>query len=548
LSRLFSFALVSLSLAAGWTVWYATPAGLGLTNDSAAYIGGARSILAGTGYSDIWLDSNLEPITHYPPLLSLTLSGIGLLTGLDPYRAARALNILLFAANTALMGLLGLRMTKSQAASMGLAVLFVTNADLLRIHAQVLSEPLFIFFSLLAFLAFDVSLERCSSCNPAPGAPKSGNRSLITDNRLLKSDSWLLLTGFLIGLAVLTRYSGLALIATVLAAIFLLSTQSRLRRILFFLAGVIPPITTWFIRNSRLADSATNRIFHFNPIEVSNIRTGLWNAADFLSPAPAMAEWLFQSGLLSIVLALFGLGLFAWLITKSWRLLFQFQNNPIAPSPHPLVFTTALYLFGYLGAVLFSMSFFDASTKFQPRILSPLYISWMILLANGLHSLSKTENRALFHVPLALTAAIFILSLSTFKFAQSLTELREMDGLGYASWRWRQAEVLAYLRRLPPEIAIYTNSPPAVYHVTGRASRVIPTPVNPVSGLPRSEYDQSLAEMRAELLAGHAVLVLFDVSGIESVFGKEIALQFDGLVPLVKAQGHVLYGIPEITK
>lgn len=529
-------------------VWYVTPAGLGLTNDSAAYIGGARSILAGTGYSDIWLDSTLEPITHYPPLLSLTLSGIGLLTGLDPYRAARALNILLFAANTALMGLLGFRMTKSQTASMGLAVLFGANADLLRIHAQVLSEPLFIFFSLLAFLAFDISLERCASSNPAPGAPKTGNRSLITDNWLLKSDSWLLLTGALAGLAFLTRYSGLALIATFLAAIFLLFTQSRLRRILFFLAGAIPPITTWFIRNRLLADSTTNRIFHFNPIEISNIRTGLWNTADFLSPAPAGAEWLFQSGLLTILLALFGLGLLTWLISKSWQLLFQHPNRVIAQSPHPVVFTTALYLFGYLGAVLFSMSFFDASTKFQPRILSPLYISWMILLTAGLHSLSEQKNRAMFHVPLALTVAIFILALSTFKFEQSLTELREMDGLGYASWRWRQAEVLSYLRHLPPEIAIYTNSPPAVYHVTGRASRFIPTPVNPVSGLPRSEYDQSLAEMRAELLAGRAVLVLFDVSGMEEVFGKEIALQFDSLVPLVKAQGHVLYGISEMTK
>jgi hypothetical protein len=140
--------------------------------------------------------------------------------------------------------------------------------------------------------------------------------------------------------------------------------------------------------------------------------------------------------------------------------------------------------------------------------------------------------------------AAIILAFSTFNFQQSLTELREIDGLGYASWRWRQAEVLTIIRDLPPDVAIYSNSPPAIYHVTGRASRVIPTPVNPTSRQPRENYERSLAEMREELLAGRAVLALFNVSDIEDAFGDEIVLQYDGLALIVKAQGHALYGKP----
>jgi len=534
--RPFYVPLIILSLTAGFMLSYATPAGLGLTNDSTAYIGGARSLLAGTGYSDIWLDSELEAITHYPPLLSLLLGGLGLL-GLDPYRGARLLHIFVFAANTGLMGLLGYRMTKSQAAGIFQALLFGANAQLLRIHAQVLSEPLFIFFSLASFLTFSAAIEYQSEPTPK--------------NWRLNTEHWLLLTGLLTALAFLTRYSALALIATFLIAIFLLFSQSRLKRIAFFLAGAIPPIAAWFIRNSLVADSATNRVIQFNPIQISNVRAGLWNIADFLTPVQGLQEWLFRSGALSAMLVVIGLGLLSWLAYHAHRSFFLTEITD------PLTFTTALYIFGYLGAVLFSMSFFDASTKFQHRILSPLYVSWMILLVAILQSINtkgtkeEQEKKSVFirvirqiRAPFALALAVLILALSTFNFQGSMTELREIDGLGYASWRWRQMNVLTIIRDLPPDVAVYTNSPPAVYLVTGRASRVIPTPVNPVSRQPRSGYDESLAEMRAELLAGRAVLALFDTSGIEDAFGEEIALQFDGLTLLEKSQGNVLYGIP----
>jgi len=470
--------------------------------------------------------------------------------GLDPYRGARVLHILLFAANTGLMGLLGLRMTKSQAVGICLALLFGTNAHLLRIHAQVLSEPLFIFFSLASFLTFSIALEYQSAL-----ITNSDKNRSSTSSYSLRSgtDFWLLLTGFLTSLAFLTRYSGLALIATFLIAIFLLSSQSRFKQIAFFLAGTIPLIAAWFIRNSLVAESATNRGMQFNLIQISNIRTGLWNVADFLTPFQSWQGWLFKSGALSIFLVAVGLVLLAWLAYRAYQTFF------LKAVTNPLTFTTSLYVFGYLGAVLFSMSFFDASTKFQHRILSPLYVSWMVLLVyffgilNTKDTKSTKENQEKsaplrfirqIRVPFALSLTILILALSTFNFQHSLTELREIDGLGYASWRWRQMNVLAIIKDLPPNVAIYSNSPPAVYLVTGRASRVIPTRVNPVNGQARSGYEQALAEMRAELLAGRAVLALFDVSDIEDAFGEEIALQFDGLTLLEKSQGNVLYGIP----
>jgi 4-amino-4-deoxy-L-arabinose transferase-like glycosyltransferase len=517
MSRVTYFVLLIIAIAAGLTLWYVTPAGLGLTNDSAAYIGGARSILAGTGYSDIWLDSTREPITHYPPLLSLTLSGLGLL-GLDPYRGARLLNILLLAANTGLIGFLGWRMTHSQTAAILLALLFAINAQLLRIHAYVLSEPLFLFFSLLSFLSFDFSL--------------------VTHHASRFTRYSLLITGLCTGLAFLTRYSGLALIATFLAVIFLFQPdwRSRFVKIAQFLAGVTLPIAAWFIRNALVAESATNRVFRYNPIELPNVRQGLRNFSQFLTPFESWQDWLFTSGVLTGMLLAIGFVLFGWLLYRTYHLL-------LGKSPtSPLIFVTALYAFGYLGAVLFSMSFFDASTKFQHRILSPLYVSWMILFVYGLHRLGE-KTRIFTYIGVGL--AILSLAFTTYQLQITIYELHNSAGLGYGSWKWRQSVIMARLKDLPPDVAIYTNSPPAVYHVTGRASRVLPSPFNPVSGQPRGNYEQDMAQLREDLLAGRAVLALFNTTDIEDALGVENLEAFSsGLTVLEKAQGDILYGKP----
>jgi hypothetical protein len=196
------------------------------------------------------------------------------------------------------------------------------------------------------------------------------------------------------------------------------------------------------------------------------------------------------------------------------------------------------------------MSFFDASTKFQTRSLSTLYVSGMVRFVAVLSSLTTKYTKSTkvfknFVYFVTFVVSLFALGLSTFDFRLTTAELHNSAGLGYGSWKWRDSLVMADLKKLPPDVAIYTNSTPAVYLVTGRASRVIPTTIDPVDNLPRGDYDKNLNAMRADLLAGRAVLALFDTSGIEDALGAENVAQFtDGLVVLEKAQGDVLYGKP----
>jgi len=103
--------LALASLGGVFLVLYATPEGLGLSDDSIAYIAGARSLLSGDGYREAYLASN-GYVTHFPPAFSITLALIGL-SGIDPLRAARYLIAFLFGANMFLSGIVGWKMTKS---------------------------------------------------------------------------------------------------------------------------------------------------------------------------------------------------------------------------------------------------------------------------------------------------------------------------------------------------------------------------------------------------------------------------------------------------
>ena len=133
----FLLALGLIAVGAIGVLLYSTPQGLGLSDDSIAYIAGARSLLSGQGYREAWLASN-GPVTHFPPGFSSVLALIGL-SGLDPLRGARFLNSILFGANAFLIGVIGWRMTGSRIAGVVLALLFGVNASLLNVHAVAMS-------------------------------------------------------------------------------------------------------------------------------------------------------------------------------------------------------------------------------------------------------------------------------------------------------------------------------------------------------------------------------------------------------------------------
>ncbi len=517
----FLFFTVLLAVAAMFAMHYATPAGAGLANDSAAYIGGARSILAGTGYSDVWLDSELEPITHYPPLYPLLLTGFGSV-GIDPLRAARIANILFYGANTILMILLVASGKQRWWLALFAGVLFAANSALLRVSMFAMSEPLFISLTLLSFLVF--------------------NHGYVRQNKL----GWLFVSGILAGLAVLTRYSGLAIVAT-LGLLGIVSPgllRNKAGKLAVFLAPAVLFLAAWLLRNRFAAGNITNRSLEAHPITIEQISTGIQNLSRLVILFEPARLALVRSGWWGPMVGILFGGLLVWLIVWVWNITKNMAGLGVTTLPAMVT----LFIFVYLSAVFFSISFFDNSTRLIDRILAPVAICLVVLLCRVLgavwdHFANSSKQNKIGARGLVIALMGVALSLNLLGLANAL-QAYHAEGQGYASWKWHDSPILAIIGDLPNDAVVYTNTPPAVYLVTGRASKVMPTAVDPVNASVRQNFDADMKKMAQAVTDGRAILAIFNQNELENSPDWQAYSPFLETLPTLKKTGDaILFGV-----
>jgi 4-amino-4-deoxy-L-arabinose transferase-like glycosyltransferase len=448
---------------------------LGINDDSIAYIAGARSILAGQGYREAWLASN-GPVTHFPPGFPAVLAVIGAVTGLDPVRGARALNGLLFGLNIILTGWVGWRMTASRLAGVLAALLTLLSSSLLDIHTRAMSEPLYLFLMLVSFLLLDYYFER----------PR---------NYLLVA------LGFTLGWAYLARYAALSLVATMIAVLLVLhdGRRERLKSIMILSLSTFPWILGWSIRNRVVGGSFTNRVLGWHPITVDNWELAVKTFMEFLVPLrPARRDLSQIPASYEAILIAIGLILLSWVIYKGWPLLTR--PSQVA-KPNLLTFSHALYVIVYLSVLVLTMTLFDPATKFQVRILSPTYISLLLLLmAFGTWLWRKKQA---FWKPVLILGSLALVSMFASSQVIAVQDFRK-GGDAFAGERWSASEAIAALATVPEDVVILSNEPGVVYLYTGRPSGVLP------------KTEPGISMIKEAVLEGKIMIVLFRVNKADS--------------------------------
>ncbi len=456
---------------------YSTPIGLGLTNDSSAYLNGAQNLLSGNGYGYNSGRGEVKPITHFPPAYAATIAGTSLVTGLEPQRAARLLGMALIAANIVLAGLALGWMTRSRLMAGVGAAWVLTSEMFLYVHVYLLSEPLYLLVSGLALLITAMYFEY-------PRWPL------------------LALAGLFACFAFLTRYVGLAVIGAVIAGLLfgMPDWKRKIRSTLVFLAFSLPGVLAWTLRNWRLTGNPTNRDLIFHPITAVESETGLKNfwtwflPGRFTPPAPG-AAWGWAAAALGLLVV-------AGVILALLRL--KRKPDDLA-SRQPGLFLFGLYTLGYIVLIFLSMTFFDSSTKFEFRMIIPALLAGSLFLLGWLW-------QALARRPIWIrVAALLVLALGLLWNAQDANwrvNTFHADGQGFLALNWRISKTIAYINTKMPDRVIYSNRAPLIYLLTDHTAYVLPTRVDNVKDQARDGYLAEVEKVRKDVMNG-AVIILF---------------------------------------
>lgn len=213
-----TLAIIAMILCAVATAKY----GAGVSSDSTKYLSVAQNLLVGNGL----YDHKGTPLLSWPPLYSMILAGLSLLTGLDVFVAGWYFNVFLLGLNIFLSGVIFSRVFSERALYAYLASLFVfLSISALRIHANISSDPFYLTLTLGFLIAVDDYVKK----------------------RSYRAFAWMVLFSIL---APLQRYVGLAITVTA-EIVILIENRKSIRTLLrdgliLGLASVLP-IAWWLI-------------------------------------------------------------------------------------------------------------------------------------------------------------------------------------------------------------------------------------------------------------------------------------------------------------
>lgn len=482
-------ALVSLTGLGGiLVVLYSTVWGAVLSDDSYHYISSARNLSAGRGF-------DLTP--HFAPVFPLLLSIVGLFKA-DPLTAARWVNAVLFGLNIFLVAGIVRSQTSSPVFSLLGALLALVVNTLIMVHSGAMSEALYISFFLTGFFVVAI-------------ADPKGLRGIP------------LATGLCFGLAAATRYIGVSLL---IAGGFFWLTEAgqrgreRLRNAFWFSAVGVIPLLVWVLRNQVRSGQPTGRIFSWHPIP-----RGLWiNALDtlfiWLSPGR------FVHGKELAWLGGIGLALLTWLgvvIIRDRRGLKRLGQSLYRSK---LVFLICLSILAYWAVLILSRSYFDDRIPMDERLLSPILVMGLILLAGllaGVWNRSRWLGRSIIGV-----ASMMLLTFNLIRSVQMVQSYHRL-GRGYASVRDHISETYAYLRNRP-NTPIYSNAFAAIYFWTGRVTDPLPS-------------QEGIPAMKADMRRTGAYLVIFDSIPL-ALYGVTKEELTEGLVTQIRLSEATIYRSP----
>jgi hypothetical protein len=501
-------ALVLVSIAGLALVLFATRTGPAVRGDSVRYVMGARNLLAGNGFSRLSGGGEVFPETGFAPMLSFVLAAFGLV-GLDMYAGARFLNALLFGGSLFLVGLLIATASRSRWLGVLGALLVVVAPNVVRWHTWLMSEPLFIFLTLLSVFAWVTHIRTGRSAPLFIGAVAAG-------------------------LAGLTRYVGVSLVPAGALGILLWgggSRRDRLVRAIEFALVAALPFALWMVRNEEVGGAGlANRQLRFHAFRPDALRVFLFEPTTWVIPVSLVLPRTVRGALAVVALAVGP----AVLLLRALR-----RRSITGPGETRgeavLPFLLLLLVPCYVGILAFNSLFLDAGTTLDGilRYLTPLFVLLVILELTAYAAIFPSGRGrwpALLIPATWLAVSLTTNTVQTWSFARASTATMGFTGI--------RTEWLDLAFELRPAPTIITDNPEMVYYLIDRPAYMLPIKFDQYQLLFRTDYQEQL-DLARDRLRGGAILVVF---GAPSAEEAEVIDLLD-VTPIRTFDGATVYGV-----
>lgn len=380
---------------------------LGFTPDSIEYYDLANSLLNGTGFTDY--QGNF--VNHWPPFYSLFLALISFVSGLSIHQSG----ILLSAVCSGIIFLF-FNYLQTILSIQNNIIRLLLNAVLFLILLPntmlwFLSEGLFIVL-MLVFVTYFLKWNT--------------------------SEKWwqLILASFTLGVMFITRYAAIGFVLALAIIVITKLVRTRnwtqfIRNGLLSSLSFVLVVTPWLLFSKTQTESATSRVVGFHPIGSAHILDLERVLSNWLAPSSNSVISTLVFTVVGIVMIVLLVKFRSWHNSESLRVLFY-------------------CIVSYLVLLVVSMSFFDAATPFDHRILSPILPLGLLVVG----VISRAPKAGI------LVGIILLISVgSNFQPFVKRSLGFYNQGLGYTSVWWKESETIRAIRELDlPSDLVFTNN------------------------------------------------------------------------------------------
>jgi hypothetical protein len=263
--------------------------------------------------------------------------------------------------------------------------------------------------------------------------------------------------------------------------------------ILVFISSL--PAIGLIVRNRLSSGTSSDRSMHWHTIGTDHLHDALMTVSSWFLPW----RWMgLATGLAITILC----AVLVLVLIAVWRRR-RLTEEASAKSLFFFGSSTLLFLAVYVAHLLLAISVVDYSTPLDGRILAPVTVSLICLMAVALALVRPGMLRVA-----TLVAALLLVSVSVGRGAGWLLKNRK-EQIGYLAPGWTNGKAARFVRELPATVAIYSNRPEQLYFSLHRPVRSIPFKSDPMTRVQNPQLEGEIQTMRNELEATHGVIVYF---------------------------------------